>query len=140
MDTIDGCYGDPLSATNYQLCHLFLVLAVGLLLAAPEPESREEDVIRKQHDAKLDRAELFFRSAKSMCNPVTGFEDADFWSVQALSLMTLYMLAVSKRNTAYAYLGESPWSLRPICVLTVNNRNGCSVCLFSGFAQRRDHA
>ena len=110
MDSIDSCYGDPLSANNYFLCHLFLVLAVGLLLAAPSPGSREEEVIRRQHDAKLDRAELFFRSAKSMCNPVTGFEDADFWSVQALSLMALYMLAVSKRNTAYAYLGSSPFS------------------------------
>lgn len=106
METIDSCYGDPLSTSNYFLCHLFLVLALGLVLSAPIPGSREEEVIRRLQDAKLDRAEHFFRSAKSMCNPVTGFEDADFWSVQALSLMALYMLAVSKRNTAYAYLGQ----------------------------------
>ncbi|KAK3322503.1 fungal-specific transcription factor domain-containing protein [Apodospora peruviana] len=105
IDSIDASLVDPPSASNYLLCHVYLVLALGLVLAAPIPGSREEEVIKRQHDAKLDRAELFFRSAKSMCNPVTGFEDADFWSVQALSLMSLYMLAVSKRNTAYAYLG-----------------------------------
>ncbi|KAK0630541.1 fungal-specific transcription factor domain-containing protein [Bombardia bombarda] len=105
IDSIDSCYSDPLSASNYLLCHLFLVLALGLVLAAPAPGSGEEAVIKRQHDAKMDRAELFFRSARAMCDTDTGFEDADFWSVQALSLMTLYMLAVSKRNTAYAYIG-----------------------------------
>lgn len=49
--------------------------------------------------------EYFFRTAKLLGDPVTGFEDADFWSVQALSLMAVYMLAVSKRNAAYAYFG-----------------------------------
>ncbi|KAK3375298.1 fungal-specific transcription factor domain-containing protein, partial [Podospora didyma] len=105
LDDIEACYNDPLSATNYFLCHLFLVLALGLLLAAPIPGGREEVVIQKQLSAKLDRAELFFRSARSMSDPGAGFEDADFWSIQALSLMTVYMLSVSKRNTAYAYLG-----------------------------------
>jgi len=64
-------------------------------------------IIQKQLSAKENRAELFFRSARSMCDPDSGFEDADFWSVQALSLMTVYMLAVSKRNRAYAYLGKT---------------------------------
>lgn len=105
LKLIDKCYQDPLSADNDFLCHLFLVLALGLVLAAPPAGSREEAVIKYQQEQKQDRAEIFFRSAKAMCDPETGFEDADFWSVQALSLMTVYMLAVSKRNTAYAYLG-----------------------------------
>ncbi|KAK3365396.1 hypothetical protein B0H63DRAFT_540196 [Podospora didyma] len=112
LDDIEACYNDPLSATNYFLCHLFLVLALGLLLAAPIPGGREEVVIQKQLSAKLDRAELFFRSARSMSDPGAGFEDADFWSIQALSLMTVYMLSVSKRNTAYAYLGMAVRSAR----------------------------
>jgi len=106
--SIEDYYNDPLSVDNYALCHLFLVLALGLLLASPLPGSREEAVIKKQLQHQPQRAELFFRSAKAMCDADTGFEDADFWSVQALSLMTLYMLAVSKRNTAYAYLGWLP--------------------------------
>lgn len=95
------------------MCHLFLVLALGLLLAAPAPASREAEVIQMQRSAQPDRAELFFRSARSMCDPGAGFEDADFWSIQALALMTIYMLIVSKRNTAYAYLGKFLPGLRP---------------------------
>ncbi|KAK4171202.1 fungal-specific transcription factor domain-containing protein [Triangularia setosa] len=105
MQSVEACYRDPPSANNYFLCHLFLVLALGLLFAAPVPGSREEHVIQKQLSARPDRAELYFRSARTMCDPGAGFEDADFWSVQALSLMTLYMLTIPKRNTAYAYLG-----------------------------------
>ncbi|KAL2271769.1 hypothetical protein VTJ83DRAFT_1140 [Remersonia thermophila] len=105
LQSVEECYRDPLSSSSHFLCNLYLVLALGLLLAAPVPGTPEAAVIEKQLSAKPDRAELFFRSARSMCDPETGFEDADFWSIQALSLMTLYMLILSKRNTAYAYLG-----------------------------------
>ncbi|KAK3340414.1 fungal-specific transcription factor domain-containing protein [Neurospora tetraspora] len=104
-ESVGMIYADPLSASTYSTCHLFLVLALGLLLSAPQPGSREDEIIKKLYGAKQDMAELFFRSAKSMCDPEYGFEDADFWSIQALCLMTVYMLTVSKRNTAYAYLG-----------------------------------
>lgn len=106
LQAVEECYIDPPSSSKYFLCSLYLVLALGLLLAAPIAGSHEEAVIQKQLNSQPDRAELFFRSARSMCDPGAGFEDADFWSIQALSLMTVYMLIVSKRNTAYAYLGE----------------------------------
>ncbi|EAQ89145.1 hypothetical protein CHGG_05764 [Chaetomium globosum CBS 148.51] len=105
LRSVEECYNDPPSARNDFLCNLYLVLALGLLLAAPAPGSREEVVVQKQLAAQPDRAELFFRSARSMCDPGAGFEDDDFWSIQSLSLMTIYMLIVSKRNRAYAYLG-----------------------------------
>ena len=108
LRSVEECYTDPPSASNYFLCNLYLVLALGLLLAAPVPGSHDEDVVQKQLAAQPDRAELFFRSARSMCDPGAGFEDADFWSIQALSLMTIYMLILSKRNRAYAYLGKFP--------------------------------
>lgn len=84
-----------------------MVLAVGLLLAAPPPGSREEVAVQKQLAGQPNRAELFFRSARTMCDSGAGFEDADFWSIQALTLMTIYMLILSKRNRAYVYLGKS---------------------------------
>ena len=62
-------------------------------------------IIEKLRSEHIDRAEVFYLNAKSLSDPMTGFEDADFWSVQALLLMTIYMLAKSKRNTAFALLG-----------------------------------
>lgn len=49
---------------------------------------------------------MFFMNAKCLCDPTSGFEDADFWSVQALLLMSLFKLARTKRNAAYAYHGK----------------------------------
>lgn len=77
-------------------------------MAAPLPASDEAAVIDRLRSETANRAESFFRSAKSLADPVSGFEDADFWSIQALILMSLYMLAISKRNAAYAYYGETP--------------------------------
>ena len=59
-----------------------------------------------------------------MCDPDSGFEDADFWSIQALSLMTMYMLVVSKRNRAYAYLGKA---VAHIFIFAANTLSGMAV-------------
>ncbi|KAI3336882.1 hypothetical protein HD806DRAFT_21519 [Xylariaceae sp. AK1471] len=105
LKSVDECYKDPLSVTPSLLCLLYLVFAIGLVMAAPFPGSDEAAVIDKLRSDRANRAELFFRNAKSLADPVSGFEDADFWSIQALLLMALYMLAVSKRNASYAYYG-----------------------------------
>ncbi|KAI0486659.1 fungal-specific transcription factor domain-containing protein [Xylaria cf. heliscus] len=105
LKSVDECYKDPLSVTPSLLCLLYLVFAIGLVMAAPSPGSDEAAVIDKLRAERSSRAELFFRSAKSLADPVSGFEDADFWSIQALLLMSLYMLSISKRNASYAYYG-----------------------------------
>ncbi|KAI1881660.1 hypothetical protein JX265_000486 [Neoarthrinium moseri] len=106
LDQVDQCYNDPLTVDPSVLCQLNLVFAIGLVLCRPDPRSEEEAIIKKLCANKdINRAEVFFRNAKSLADPVSGFEDADFWSVQALLLMALYMLSVSKRNAAYAYYG-----------------------------------
>ena len=103
---MDACFSDPLSVDSAYLCLLYLTFAIGLVMATPSPGSEEEATIKRLRTDQFDRAEAFFRSAKCLADPVSGFEDADFWSVQALSLMSVYMLAVSKRNAAYAYYGK----------------------------------
>ncbi|RYP45923.1 hypothetical protein DL768_007791 [Monosporascus sp. mg162] len=105
LESMEECYGDPLSVNSSMLCLLYLVFAIGLVLARPVQGSAEEAVIGKLRSERVSRAELFYRNARVLADPVSGFEDADFWSVQALLLTSLYMLAVSKRNAAYAYHG-----------------------------------
>ncbi|RYP79400.1 hypothetical protein DL769_002984 [Monosporascus sp. CRB-8-3] len=105
LESMEECYGDPLSVNSSVLCLLYLVFAIGLVLARPVQGSAEEAVISKLRSERVSRAELFYRNARMLADPVSGFEDADFWSVQALLLTSLYMLAVSKRNAAYAYHG-----------------------------------
>lgn len=104
---LDACYQNPLAAEPTFLCLLYLVFAIGLVLATPAPGSHDDSVIKNLQTSTADRAEMFFMNAKCLCDPTSGFEDADFWSVQALLLMSLFKLARTKRNAAYAYHGRT---------------------------------
>lgn len=103
---LEVCYQNPLAAEPTFLCLLYLVFAIGLVLATPAPGSQDDSVIKNLQTTTADRAEMFFMNAKCLCDPTSGFEDADFWSVQALLLMSLFKLARTKRNAAYAYHGK----------------------------------
>ncbi|KAI0887368.1 fungal-specific transcription factor domain-containing protein [Annulohypoxylon maeteangense] len=105
LRSLDECYKEPLSTTQPQLCLLNLVFAIGLAIARPIRGTDEAAIIRSLHSEPISRAELFYRNAENIYNPVSGFEDADFWSIQALLLMSLYKLVVSKRNASYFYYG-----------------------------------
>ena len=104
-ETLDKCYSSPLFVDPSWLCLLNLVLAIGLVLATPPPGSPESVLVENLRSAY--KCDIFYLNAKHLNDPVIGFEDADFWSVQALLLMTMFMLCRSKRNAAYAYLGKS---------------------------------
>ena len=86
-------------------CHLYLVLAIGFSLVTPGSGTKEEAVINNLRAKHPNRGEQYYFAAKKMSDPLTGFEDAGFWSIQALTLMALYMLTHSRRNTAYVYTG-----------------------------------
>lgn len=105
LEKMDRCYSDPLSVDHIFLCHLNLVFAIGLSFATPESGTREAEIIDSLKANYPDQSEIFFLNAKSINNPVIGFEDADLWSIQALILMALYLLLRSRRNPAFAYIG-----------------------------------
>lgn len=102
---LERCYANPLMASSHFLCLLFLSFAIGLAMATPDADNVEVTAMRPLLDLPYDQAELFFRTAKVMDDPLSGIEDADFWSVQAQLLMSVYMLAASKRNAAFTYHG-----------------------------------
>lgn len=114
LEELEKCYSDPLSTEPSWLCLLNLVFAIGLTMATPLSGSAEAITIDKLRSEHLDRAEVFYLNAKSLNDPMTGLEDQDFWSVQALLLMSVYMLAKSKRNTAFALLGMAARSAQAL--------------------------
>ncbi|KAF2738844.1 hypothetical protein EJ04DRAFT_428441 [Polyplosphaeria fusca] len=114
MEELERCYSDPLSTEPTWLCLLNLVFAIGLTMATPLSGSSDALIVEKLRSEHLDRAEVFYLNAKNLCDPMTGLEDQDFWSVQALLLMSVYMLAKSKRNTAFALLGMAARSAQAL--------------------------
>lgn len=105
LEKMERCYSDPLTVDHIFLCHLNLVFAIGLSFATPEPGTLEAEIIDSLRANYPDQSEIFFLNAKSINNPIIGFEDADLWSIQALLLMALYMLLKTRRNPAFAYIG-----------------------------------
>ncbi|KAK7615123.1 fungal-specific transcription factor domain-containing protein [Phyllosticta paracitricarpa] len=103
--SLERCYSDPLTTEPSWLCLLNMVFAIGLMLATPQRGTTDFAIIEKLHKEHSDLGEVFYLNAKSLNDPLYGFEDADFWSVQALALMSFYMLVKSRRNTAFALLG-----------------------------------
>ena len=131
---MDRCYSDPLTVEYTFLCHLNLVFAIGLSFATPEPGTREAEIINSLRANYPDQSEIFFLNAKSINNPVIGFEDADLWSIQALVLMALYMLLKSRRNPAFAYIGIALPILAIFircCALLTKHRHGSAHSLYS---------
>lgn len=114
LEELDRCYSDPLSTEPSWLCLLNLVFAIGLTMATPLSGSPEALIVDKLRSEHLDRAEVFYLNAKHLNDPMTGLEDQDFWSIQALLLMSVYMLAKSKRNNAFALLGMAARSAQAL--------------------------
>ncbi|KAM0454630.1 hypothetical protein ACHAO4_004438 [Trichoderma viride] len=102
---LDACYETPLEVNSSTLCLVYLTLAIGLALATPVPNSPEDLMIKSLQEAPEERAEALFRAAKCLSDPLNAIEHADFWMIQAWTLMAFYMLITSKRNAAYVYCG-----------------------------------
>jgi hypothetical protein len=113
IEELERCYSDPLSCEPSWLCLLNLVFAIGLTMATPLSGSTEYLIIEKLRSEHRDRAEAFYLNAKSLNDPM-NLEDQDFRSVQALLLMSVYMLAKSKRNTAFALVGMASRSAQAL--------------------------
>lgn len=104
---VERVYDNPLSAEPSLLCLLNLVFANGLQMRTNSRHisAQEERIIKRLTGNGTIQSEAFFVTAKNLRDPVAGFEDGGVTSIQALLLMTLYMLSVSKRNTAWVYSG-----------------------------------
>lgn len=66
---------------------------------------RESQILKRLDAGPVDRAELFYLNATYLNDPIHGFEDGDITSIQALLLITVFMLTVAKRNAAWAFFG-----------------------------------
>jgi hypothetical protein len=79
------------------------------------PHGRQ--ILERLDGGSVSRAEMFYVNATHLNDPVSGFEDGDITSIQALLLVTVFMLTVAKRNAAWAYLGTFPL----VCIFTGSN-------------------
>ncbi|KAF5576310.1 transcriptional regulatory [Fusarium pseudocircinatum] len=91
-------------------CIFYLVLAVALAL----------DYGDSAHSPSPEFKHQLFAIAEGLAHPTRTFEKSQYhddvlWPLQALALMSFFMMSVSMRNTAYEYCGKS----HRICMRTI---------------------
>lgn len=89
------------STEGLDLCLVYLVLAIGMVMAESGHQDRSVSALMTDQQ---DHADMFFRSGK-LVGDVAGFLDGDIRTVQARVLMALYNFLVSDWNAAYDCLG-----------------------------------
>ena len=73
---------------------------------SPIRNAKAAEVLEQLESNGIKRAERFYLAARQFRDPVIEFEDGGIAVVQSLLLMTIFMLASSKRNGAWGYLGD----------------------------------
>lgn len=100
------CYDQSTPVSPPIVFLLQLVCAIGLVVANPAAGSRDEATLRPLLSNRAIQAESFFNDARKNVCSTSAFEDPQVVTIQGFLLITLYMLHLSRRNAAYAYLGE----------------------------------
>lgn len=124
-DEVAAIYDNPLQIEQSRLSILNLVFAVGLQLTRSSAAHgfREAQILKRLDGGSFDRAEMFYLNATHLNDPISGFEDGDITSIQALLLISVFMLTVAKRNASWAYFGW--FCLTLILSGLMDSRNGC---------------
>lgn len=106
-ERVKETYRHPLAEKRSWLCILNLVFAIGLqFFSDSDPGSPSTVSLDELGINHPQLSETFFTNAKRLKDPISGVEDGDYISIDALLLTTLYMLAIGKRNTAWGYFGK----------------------------------
>ncbi|TVY44118.1 Thiamine repressible genes regulatory protein [Lachnellula occidentalis] len=105
---VSETFEQPLDADPQWLCQLNLVFAVGF-------QMRNDRSIRNDNASQtldrlecpgVKRAERFYLAARQLSDPAVDFEAGGIGVLQSLLLILLYMLASSRRSSAWGYLGR----------------------------------
>lgn len=87
------------------------------MMSSDVSSPRGRQILERLDGGSVSRAEMFYVNATHLNDPVSGFEDGDITSIQALLLVTVFMLTIAKRNAAWAYLGSFPL----LCIFSWSN-------------------
>ncbi|QGI62416.1 hypothetical protein CEK26_006380 [Fusarium fujikuroi] len=125
-------HNNPNEVQGPDRCIFYLVLAVALALDSGD----------SAHSPSPEFKHQLFAIAEGLAHPTRTFEKSQYhddvlWPLQALALMSFFMLSVSMRNTAYEYCGKS----RRTCMRTneANNSSGRAVRVAYALGIHRGH-
>ena len=104
---VSETFEQPLDADSQWLCQLNLVFSVGFQMRNDRPcgNDNASKILDKLERPGVKRAERFYLATRQLSDPAIDFEAGGIGVLQSLMLIILYMLASSKRSSAWGYLG-----------------------------------
>ena len=104
---VSETYEQPLDADPQWLCQLNLVFAVGFQMRNDRSGGNDNasKILDRLERPGVKRAERFYLAARQLSDPAADFEAGGIGVLQSLILIIFYMLASSKRSSAWGYLG-----------------------------------
>ncbi|KAE9379652.1 hypothetical protein N431DRAFT_434576 [Stipitochalara longipes BDJ] len=104
---VSETFEHPLDADPQWLCQLNLVFAVGFQMRNDQSIGNDNasKILNRLERPGVKRAERFYLAARQLSDPAVDFEAGGIGVLQSLLLIILYMLASSKRSSAWGYLG-----------------------------------
>jgi hypothetical protein len=114
---VSETFEKPLDADPQWLCQLNLVFAVGFQMRNDLSNGNDNasKILDRLECSGVKRAERFYLAARQLSDPIVHFEGGGIGVLQSLLLIILYMLASSKRSSAWGYLGTlkcQPFSMQ----------------------------
>jgi hypothetical protein len=87
---------------------IYLVFAIGCILATPRPNHGEDEIaaIKELKNKYGNEGQWLYDEAMHLDDPTKKIDGEMFHSTQQLTLMSLYMLLVTRRELAWKYLGK----------------------------------
>ncbi|KAH7037988.1 uncharacterized protein B0I36DRAFT_315233 [Microdochium trichocladiopsis] len=105
LESVGYCFINPLAVSPAFLSQLYLVLAIGLILADRDDTTTHGGLlIAKLHAQSHVYAESFFRNARGLADFRPDFESANTSTVEILLLIALWKLTSWRRDSAHHYL------------------------------------
>ncbi|CZR68321.1 uncharacterized protein PAC_18220 [Phialocephala subalpina] len=104
---VSETFEHPLDADPQWLCQVNLVFAVGFQMRNDRSIGNDNasKILDRLECPGVKRAERFYLAARQLSDPAVDFEAGGIGVLQSLLLIMLYMLASSKRSSAWGYLG-----------------------------------
>lgn len=106
MENVGCCFTNPFTVQPAFLSQLYLVLAIGLILANHDITTHSGLLISKLQMQREFYAESFFKNARGLADFHPDFESANLATIEIILLIAIWKLVSWRRDSAHHYLGE----------------------------------
>lgn len=106
LENVGCCFTNPFTVQPAFLSQLYLVLAIGLILANHDITTHSGLLVSKLQTQREFYTESFFKMARGLADFHPDFESANLSTIEIILLIAIWKLVSWRRDSAHHYLGQ----------------------------------